>query len=183
MSRGHTMGTAREPSVLGRLFRGLMALLETWVMVLLIAMVLLVTVAVLYRYVLQASLIWYDEFASYLLVWLTFYGGVMAAYHRRHIAFETLVERLRPAARRGVAVAAEVCVLLFQGILLYYGWVLAEAIKADTAVSLEWVRMGWIYSVLPISGSLMLLISLVDLATLLRGGPLRQQTYGRDATE
>jgi TRAP-type C4-dicarboxylate transport system permease small subunit len=43
--------------------------------------------------------------------------------------------------------------------------------------------MGWIYSVLPISGGLMLLISLVDLAALLRGGPLRQQTYGRDATE
>jgi len=177
------MGMARRPSVPGRFFRWLMVLVETWVMALLIAMALLVTVGVFYRYVLGASLMWYDEFASYLLVWLTFYGAVMAAYHRRHIAFETLVERLGPAARRGVAVAAEVCVLLFQGILLYYGWVLMQAIGADTAVSLEWVRMGWIYSVLPISGGLMLLISLVDLAALLRGGPLRQQTYGRDATE
>ncbi|MGH7361585.1 MAG: TRAP transporter small permease [Candidatus Methylomirabilales bacterium] len=176
-------GAARGASVPGRLFRGLMVLVEVWVMVLLIAMTLLVTVAVFYRYVLGASLVWYDEFASYLLVWLTFYGAVIAAYHRRHIAFETLVERLRPAARRGVAVAAEVCVLAFQGILLYYGWVLAEAIKGDTAVSLEWVSMGWIYSVLPVSGGLMLLISLVDLAALLRGGPLRQQTYGRNATE
>ena len=177
------MGMARRPSVPGRFFRWLMVLVETWVMALLIAMALLVTVGVFYRYVLGASLMWYDEFASYLLVWLTFYGAVMAAYHRRHIAFETLVERLGPAARRGVAVAAEVCVLLFQGILLYYGWVLMQAIGADTAVSLEWVRMGWIYSVLPISGGLMLLISLVDLAAILRGGPLRQQTYGRDATE
>ncbi|MGH7406498.1 MAG: TRAP transporter small permease [Candidatus Methylomirabilales bacterium] len=176
-------GAARGASVPGRLFRGLMVLVEVWVMVLLIAMTLLVTVAVFYRYVLGASLVWYDEFASYLLVWLTFYGAVIAAYHRRHIAFETLVERLGPAARRGVAVAAEVCVLAFQGILLYYGWVLAEAIKGDTAVSLEWVSMGWIYSVLPVSGGLMLLISLVDLAALLRGGPLRQQTYGRNATE
>jgi TRAP-type C4-dicarboxylate transport system permease small subunit len=177
------MGTAREPSVPGRLFRWLMVLVETWVMVLLIAMTLLVTVGVFYRYILGASLTWYDEFASYLLVWLTFYGAVMAAYHRRHIAFETLVERLRPAARRGADLAAEVCVLLFQGILLYYGWVLARAIRADTAVSLEWVSMGWIYSVLPISGGLMLLISLVDLATLLRGGPLRREPAGRVATE
>ncbi|MBI3007343.1 MAG: TRAP transporter small permease subunit [candidate division NC10 bacterium] len=76
------MGTAREPSVPGRLFRWLMVLVDTWVMALLIAMTLLVTVAVFYRYVLEASLIWYDEFASYLLVWLTFYGGVAAAYHR-----------------------------------------------------------------------------------------------------
>ncbi|MCI0372681.1 MAG: TRAP transporter small permease [candidate division NC10 bacterium] len=168
---------------MGRLFRWLMALVETWVMLLLIAMTLLVTVAVFYRYVLGASLIWYDEFASYLLVWLTFYGAVMAAYHRRHIAFETLVERLRPAARRGADLAAEVCVLLFQGILLYYGWVLARAIRADTAVSLEWVRMSWIYSVLPISGALMLLISLVDLATLLTGGARSGKPQALDATE
>ncbi len=177
------MGTATGPSVPGRVLRGLMALVETWVMLLLVAMALLVTIGVFYRYVLGASLIWYDEFAAYLLVWLTFYGGVMAAYHRRHIAFETLVERLRPAARRGVAVAAEVCILLFQGILLYYGWVLVKAIRTETAVSLEWVRMGWIYSVLPISGGLMLLISLVDLAALLRGGALRQEASGPDATE
>lgn len=177
------MGAARGRSVPGRLFGWLMVLVETWVMALLIAMVLLVTVAVFYRYVLGASLIWYDEFASYLLVWLTFYGAAVVAYHRRHIAFETVVERLSPGARRAAAIAAEVCVIAFQGILLYYGWVLMQAIRAETAVSLEWVRMGWIYSVLPISGGLMLLISLVDLAGLLRGGPLRQQTYGRDATE
>lgn len=177
------MGKARGPSVPGRLFRWLMVLVEAWVMVLLVGMVLVVTVAVFYRYVLGASLIWYDEFASYLLVWLTFYGAVVAAYYRRHIAFETLVERLGPAARRGTAIAAEVCVLVFQGILLYYGWVLARAIGAETAVSLEWVPMGWIYSVLPISGGLMLLISLVDLAALLRGEERGREAPVLDATE
>lgn len=176
-------GAARARSVPGRLFQSLMVLVEVWVMVLLVAMALLVTVAVFYRYVLNASLIWYDEFASYLLVWLTFYGAVVAAYYRRHIAFETLVERLGPAARRGTAIAAEVCVLVFQGILLYYGWVLARTIRAETAVSLEWVRMGWIYSVLPISGGLMLLISLVDLAALLRGGERGREAPALDATE
>lgn len=177
------MGAARRPSLLGRFFGGMMTLVETWVMGLLVSMVLVVTLGVFYRYVLNASLIWYDEFASYLLVWLTFYGAVVAAHYRRHIAFETLVERLSPGARRAAAIAAEVCMIAFQGILLYYGWVLMQAIGAETAVSLESVRMRWIYSVLPISGGLMLLISLVDLAGLLRGGPLRRQTYGRDATE
>lgn len=160
-----------------------MVLVETWVMVLLIAMVTLVTVAVFYRYVLNASLIWYDEFASYLLVWLTFYGAVVAAYYRRHIAFETLVERLGPAGRKWAGIAAEVCVLLFQVILLYYGFVLMRAIGAETAVSLEWVPMGWIYSVLPISGGLMLLISLVDLAALLRGEERGREVPALDATE
>jgi TRAP-type C4-dicarboxylate transport system permease small subunit len=146
-----------------------MVLAEVWAMLLLIAMVVIVTAGVFYRYVLNASLIWYDEFASYLLVWLTFYGAVVAAYHHKHIAFETLVAGFRPAVRRWVAVGAEVCVLVFQGILCYYGWVLMVAVRVETAVSLEWVRMSWVYSVFPISGGLMLLISLVDLAGVLRG--------------
>lgn len=154
---------------MSRLYRWLMALAEAWAMVLLIAMVVVVTLGVFYRYVLNASLIWYDEFASYLLVWLTFYGAVVAAYHRKHIAFETLVEGFQPAVRRWVAVGAEACVLVFQGILCYYGWVLMVAVRVETAVSLEWVRMSWVYSVFPISGGLMLLISLVDLARVLRG--------------
>jgi TRAP-type C4-dicarboxylate transport system permease small subunit len=157
------------PSVLSRLYRWLMALADVWAMLLLVGMVVIVTAGVFYRYVLNASLIWYDEFASYLLVWLSFYGAVVAAYHRRHIAFETIVEKFRPAVRRWVAVGAELCVLVFQGILCYYGWVLMIAVRVETAASLEWVRMSWVYSVFPISGGLMVLISLVDLARVLRG--------------
>ena len=169
--------------MLSRLYRWLMALAEAWAMVLLIAMVVVVTLGVFYRYVLNASLIWYDEFASYLLVWLTFYGAVVAAYHRKHIAFETIVEGFRPEARRWVAMGAEACVLVFQGILCYYGWVLMVAVRVETAVSLEWVRMSWVYSVLPVSGGLMLLISLVDLARILRGEMPREEEARLATTE
>ncbi len=37
----------------------------------------------------------------------------------------------------------------------------------ETAVSLPWVRMWWIYSVMPISGGLMVLIGVVQLAQAL----------------
>jgi len=143
---------------------------EWWAMALLVAMVALVTLGVFFRYVLDASLTWYDEFASYLLVWLSFYGAVAAAYRGRHIAFDTLAERSGPAARRLFAVAREVGCLAFQAVLVVYGVVLVRAVEHETAVSIEWVRMGWVYSALPVSGALMLLVSLVRLGTLLRGG-------------
>src|SRR3989304_3306825 len=146
------------PSMLSRLYRWLMALADVWAMLLLIAMVVVVTLGVFYRYVMNASLIWYDEFASYLLVWLTFYGAGVAGDHRKHIAFEPIGGGSRPGARRWVAMGAEVCVLIFQGILCYYGWVLMVAVRVETAVSLEWVRMRWVYSVLPISGGLVVLV-------------------------
>lgn len=138
-------------------------------MVLLALMVFLVCLGIFFRYVLDASLAWYDEFASYLLVWLTFYGAVSAFYHRRHIGFDTFVARLMRDTRKKLEIVAEVLVLGFQIVLLYYGWLLTRKMGDETAVSLVWVKMGWIYSVLPISGGLMLLISVQRLLSLVGG--------------
>lgn len=137
------------------------------------AMVALVTVGVFFRYALDASLSWYDEFASYLLVWLSFYGAVAATYRDRHIKFETLAERVGPGARRLMTVASELFSIIFQAVLFGYGIVLVRALGNETAVSIVSVRIGWIYSVLPISGGLMLLVSVVRLGLLLRGDELK----------
>lgn len=152
-----------------RALAGVVRLVEWWSVLLLVLMVGIVVVGVFFRYVLGASLAWYDEFASYVLVWLTFYGAVAVSYHRRHISFETLAERLGGTGRRVVNVVAETLVLAFQVVLAYYGWVALDAMAFDTAVSIPWVRMTWVYSVLPISGTLMLVISAVQLADLARG--------------
>jgi len=146
-----------------RFFRRLVDLLEWWSVLLLIFMVALVCSGVFFRYALKASLIWYDEFASYLLVWLTFYGAVVASYRRRHIGFDVVVGKLRPETRRIMDFIGELFCLGFQIVLFYYGWLLMNKIGDESAISLPWVKMRWIYSVMPITGGLMLLISLMRL--------------------
>jgi len=150
-----------------RIFRRFIDLIEWWSVLLLFLMVAVVCFGVFFRYALKASLVWYDEFASYLLVWLTFYGAVVASYRRRHIGFEVVLNKFRPETRRIFDFISELFVLGFQVVLFYYGWQLMEKIGADTAISLPWVKMAWIYSVLPITGGLMLIISvmrLIDIA-------------------
>ena len=143
--------------------------IEWWTAFLLALMVLVVSLGVFFRYALGAALVWYDEFASYLLVWLTFYGCVVASYRRRHIGLEVLVAKLPQGLRRGVELIAEACVFGFQVVLGYFGWILTQKIGDETAVSLAWVKMSWVYSVLPISGALMLLVSATELARLALG--------------
>jgi C4-dicarboxylate transporter, DctQ subunit len=162
-SRPETVPTTQS------IFSRVITLIEWWAVLLLVLMVALVSLGVFFRYVLSASLAWYDEFASYLLVWLTFYGAVAASYRRRHIGFEMVVNRLMPSTRRVVEVSAELFVLAFQFVLFYYGWMLMQRMGDETAVSLPWIKMGWIYSVLPITGGLMLLIGLERLVHLLFG--------------
>jgi TRAP-type C4-dicarboxylate transport system permease small subunit len=161
-----------------RIFSRLIDLLEIWAMLLLVLLVVVVCLGVFFRYVLDSSLAWYDEFASYLLVWLTFYGSIPVAYQNRHIQFSTVLERLMPDTRRKFQALAELCVLGFQFVLLYYGWLLTHKMGDETAVSLVWVKMGWVYSVLPIAGGVMLLISVNRLLHLVCG---REHRKGAEA--
>ncbi len=152
-----------------RIFRRFIDLVEWWAMFLLVLMVVLVCLGIFFRYALGSSLAWYDEFASYLLVWLTFYGAIVASYHGRHIAFEMIVDRFMRNTKRMVEAIAELFVLGFQVVLFYYGWRLTQKMGDETAVSLAWVKMGWVYSVLPITGGVMLVISVQRLLHLIFG--------------
>jgi TRAP-type C4-dicarboxylate transport system permease small subunit len=156
----------------GRLLGRAVALVEWFSMALLVAMAGVVTWAVFTRYVLNASLVWYDEFASYLLVWLTFFGAVVADYHRKHINFDLLVNKLKPPARRVVDIVGEIAVLGFQWVLFYYGWVLTERMGDETAISLIWVKIAWVNAVLPVAGAMLFVLSATRLVALLSGRTL-----------
>jgi len=152
-----------------RLLGRLVTLVEWWAVFLLAALTVLVCLGVFFRYALNSSLVWYDEFASYMLVWLTFFGCVVVDYQRRQIGFDLFVSKMAPGVRRAVDIVAELAVLGFQFVLFYYGWILTERMGDETAISLPWVKVTWISSVLPITGGLMLLISLSRLIDILSG--------------
>jgi TRAP-type C4-dicarboxylate transport system permease small subunit len=88
------------------------------------------------------------------------------------------VNKLAPRTRRAVDIAGEIAVLGFQFVLCYYGWILTERMGDETAISLPWIHIAWVNSVLPITGALMLLISLARLVALLSGRTIAQGGHG-----
>jgi len=80
-----------------------------------------------------------------------------------------VVRRLAQGPRRVVETVSALCALTFYLILLVYGIVLVRSMGSETAISLPGVRMAWVYSVLPISGGLMLAFGLVRLVRRWRG--------------
>ena len=71
-------------------------LLEAIVLVLVGALAVVVVMGVGFRKF-GAALVWYDEVASILLAWLTYYGAALAALKRAHIGFP------KPGAPTGAA--------------------------------------------------------------------------------
>lgn len=101
-----------------------------------------------------ASLVWYDEVASIILAWLTYYGAALAALRRCHIGVPTLVDALPPKARVWAVVAAEAAVLLFFAVMAWAGWRVQGVLAGTTLVSLPSVPAALAHSAIPIGAVL-----------------------------
>ena len=153
-----------------RAYDNLITILETYSAVLILVMLGVVLVGVFYRYIINEALSWYDEFAGFILVWLTMYGSVVGLARGKHISFETLVEKLPRKGQQVVELIGILCVMGFSLVVLVSGWELIKQMAGETAVSVPEVKMAWIYSVMPISAALMILVGVVQLVTLFKGG-------------
>ncbi len=141
-------------------------LLEWVVGALMIALFVEVTAGVVFRAV-GHSLIWYDEVASVLLAWLTYYGSALASVKRAHIGCPELVDTLPWRARRVVNIVAQVVVIAFFVILGVVGVSIMPALAGDALVSLPWVPLNFVQSVIPVSAALIVVAELTHLADLL----------------
>ena len=137
--------------------------------VLVTAMALLVVLGVVFRKS-GAALVWYDEVASILLAWLTYYGAALVALSRGHIGVPVLIERLRGPARTCVVLAGEVSVIAFFVVLAWAGLQVQSALAGTALVSLPGVPAALAQSVIPIGAVLCIVAQLLSLGDVLRGG-------------
>lgn len=129
--------------------------LEWVVIVLMATLAIEVTMGVVFRTI-GMSLAWYDEVASILLAWLTYYGSALAAAKRGHISCPELVAIFPPAVRLPLALLAEALVFGFFILLAYTGWSILDVLATDHLVSLPEISVKYVQSVIPVSAVLIL---------------------------
>jgi TRAP-type C4-dicarboxylate transport system permease small subunit len=147
--------------------RGFERALEWIVIVLMIALAVEVTAGVMFRYTGHA-LAWYDEVASILLAWVTYYGAALAALKRAHIGVPELVRMAKPQWRVAIAWFAEACVIAFFLLLAWVGYSVLQVLANDTLVSLPQVSVVWSQSVIPLSAVLFVIAEALVLPETLR---------------
>lgn len=152
--------------MLARLHRGLERLLEWIVIVLLCTLALEVTLGIVYRSLGQ-PLAWYDEVASVLLAWVTYYGAALAALKRSHIGMPGVVAALSARVRLVAVLAGEVCVIGFFLLLGGYGVVVLRLLAGDTLTTID-VPVALTQSVIPLGAALFIVAELASLPQVLR---------------
>jgi len=141
--------------------------LEAVVMSLMVILFLEVMVGVVFR-MLGNSLSWYDEVASILLAWLTFYGSALASHKRSHISCPEIVDNFPPRLRKASAILTQCLVIIFFALLTWVGFIIMPILAGDSMTSLTAVPMNLVQSVVPISAAMIVTIELRELIRILR---------------
>jgi len=129
--------------------------LADWLLVAVFSAILvIILLAVFFRYVVNHSLFWSDEVVRYLFVWFTLLGAALVLRDRRHIRVEFFVEHMPDSLRRVVEIIGLVLILAFNVFLVIAGfsWVYQTSGAYTPALGLP---LNWIYyAALPLTAIL-----------------------------
>lgn len=134
--------------------RGINGLVRWAVIVLMLAMTVMVSAQIVFRYVFNVPLGWTEEMARFSFVWVSFFGASALMRVREHINVTVFTDNFPPRLRAACVFVANICGLICVYFFLVGGIALTTNEWRQLAPSTE-IPMGYIYLVIPISASLM----------------------------
>ena len=81
-------------------------------------MTIIIAIQVFYRYVLNIGLVWTDESARFLCIWVCMLGSAILIFEDEHIKI-TLFEDTFPAFRRPFQLIQRILILVYAGFMIY----------------------------------------------------------------
>jgi TRAP-type C4-dicarboxylate transport system permease small subunit len=119
-----------------------------------------VLLQVFYRYVLNDSIFWAEEFVRASMIWGVMLASALVAASRNHIRVELLEDWLPPTGRRVVIFVANALSLGFCLILAYAGVELVNRTWFQLSPMLE-IPKWWVYVAIPVGAVLEALLMLL----------------------
>ena len=149
--------------------RGIGVATESLAAALVLAEIALLLSGVVARYVFHAPLVWSDELASILFLWLSMLGAVVALRRGEHMRMTAFVAKASPPVRAFLEVLAVAAGLAFLLLIAHpaYDYASEEAIIVTPALE---ISNAWRASALPVGIALMVLVCALR---LLRSGSAR----------
>ena len=171
MEHGHIEGpilTLPEPAsgwrkVIVGLNKALKPVVAIPAAILVIAEVIVLFLGIFSRYVLHAPIVWSDELAGILFLWLAMLGSVVAFQRAEHMRMTAIIGMIRPQARLFLEVFATAASLAFLLLVIQPAYDFAADEMFVTTPALGIVNT-WRAAALPVGIGLMLIVATLRLA-------------------
>ena len=144
-----------------------------------LAVVFLVTLGqVIQRYVFHMPMPWATDVTRISFIYSVFFGMGVGVFNKSHLNIDVLVRLLPKRIQPWFALFSNIIVMIFLGAVFRFSIPFAQA-NADQVTPYLLLPMAWIYYVIPITVTFMLIFLLIDTVKLLRSMALNQSMDGR----
>lgn len=148
--------------------KGIDIALSTASAIIFAAMVVIGTYQIVTRFVFNSPSTVSEELLTYSFTWMALLATAYVFGKRDHMRMGFLADNFSAGVRKGLSIMAEVLIMLLAGVVMVYGgFILVKLTMTQTTASLG-IPMGVVYTILPISGILIVIYSvlnIIDLAT------------------
>jgi TRAP-type C4-dicarboxylate transport system permease small subunit len=143
--------------------------LRQFLIALMALLVLTVTWQVLTRFILRDPSSFTEELARFLLIWIGLLGAAYALRTKAHLGIDILLQRSVGTQKKVVEIIVYSFIILFAFFIMILGGyrLVSITLSLNQLSAAMGIKMGYIYIVLPLSGTLMIYYSIVYLMDLL----------------
>ena len=159
------VGAAGKPGLAAACGRALGLVIEAIAALLVVAEIVVLFSGVVARYALRNPLVWSDELAGLLFLWLSMLGAVVALRRGTHMRMTALVSRASPSVRALLDVVAIGASIAFLALILPHAFEYAVEDAAVSTPALD-LSSAWGSCALPVGFGLMLLFGVLRLAEI-----------------
>lgn len=142
--------------ILDRLTHCLVTSVKYITFALLAALVVIIFVQVVFRYVLDSSLSWSEELARFMFIWIVMLGASTGVKERYHVAITAFISWLPSVPCRVIWFFVESVCFCVAVCMLLYGMEMAGNVISQPSPAMR-VSMFWVYVSVPVSGGLMVI--------------------------
>ena len=147
----------RALSLLAKINEAICAAARNLAGLLLVAMLLVVVLQIVFRYVLNDSLIWSEEIAKAMMVWTAFLVAPWAYRVGANVRIELFITEMPPLFKNLLTLALNL--MVFWIIVVFFWesigfWQRGLMVRADSLP----IQVAWFYSIVPVVFSMMVLV-------------------------
>ncbi|GJM36488.1 MAG: hypothetical protein DHS20C18_54890 [Saprospiraceae bacterium] len=117
------------------------------------------------RYAMGSQADWSEELARFLLIWIGILGGAYAAGQHMHLSIDLLMPKLSGNGKRKLFIFINLLIMVFALLVMVIGGlrlIYITQVLGQLSASLR-IPMAVVYSVLPLSGLLVIYYKIYDL--------------------
>ena len=146
---------------------GIMRILGIVIICLFAMMTVIGTYQIVTRYFFNRPSTVSEELLTYSFTWMALLASAYVFGKRDHMRMGFLADKITGPARKCLEIAIDLLTFAFAGVVMVYGGIsITELTMIQTTASLR-VPMGYIYVIVPVTGLLIMLFSLMNAADMM----------------